>query len=93
MSSPTKQVSARRLPPLPSQNPGGKVILRSPKTTTDVEEREALLSNVDVSSSNGFRTSSQDNKRTLITEIGVGMTGKSFSLTNNNILSSLVVIF
>ncbi|CAB3998313.1 cAMP and cAMP-inhibited cGMP 3, 5 -cyclic phosphodiesterase 10A-like [Paramuricea clavata] len=69
MSSPTKQVSARRLPPLPSQNPGGKVILRSPKTTTDVEEREALLSNVDVSSSNAPRTSSQDNKQQKMIEV------------------------
>ena len=65
MSSPTKQVSARRLPPLPNQNPGGKLIIRSPKTVTDVEEREALFG---ISSSSSPRTSSShDNKRKLIT--------------------------
>lgn len=68
MSSPTKQVSARRFPPLPNQNPGGKLIIRSPKTVTDVEEREALLLNVGISSSSSPRTSSShDNKRKLIT--------------------------
>jgi hypothetical protein len=60
MSSPTKQVSARRLPPIANPNPGRLLVRRSPKTTTDVEEREALMSNIGASGSNTIRPSSQD---------------------------------
>jgi hypothetical protein len=77
MSSPTKQVSARRLPPLANPNPG-KLLRRSPKTATDVEEREALMSNVGTSSSNVHRPSSRDNKRRFITSVDMGIPGKSF---------------
>ena len=69
MSSPTKQVSGRRLPPLPNHNPGGRLIIRSPKTTTEVEEREALMSNVEISNTSG--TSSQDIKSTFIIETDI----------------------
>lgn len=81
MSSPTKQVSARRLPPLPNQNPGGKLIIRSPKTITDVEERETLLSNLGISSLSSPRTSSShDTKRKFDNRFGFSIENDCFCL-------------
>ena len=78
MSSPTKQVSARRLPPLANSNPGKLLVRRSPKTATDVEEREALRSNVGASSSNTIRSSTQDVNKGILITVGTQIAEKSF---------------
>lgn len=67
MSSPTKQISGRRLPPLANQILNGRRI-SSPgkaKKASDVEEREALLSNAACSNTHERKysvLSSQENK-------------------------------